>query len=181
MKFFTNIRLLVLGVWIGAAVFFIGVAQNAFIVLTQRDLAGAVVGRDLALLNYGGLGIAAFLIVTSLVGVSKVNKFWLWIERFLLLLLGAACTVSQFVISFWMGSIKTQLGRPIDEVATDDPLRVQFDTLHQYSTWVYMAAVIAALITFFILSNRRFDAVATDKADKTEKADPYDFSKEFKT
>src|SRR4051812_9439657 len=77
MKFLSDIRLLILGVWFGAAVFFIGVAQNAFAVLEQRDLAGAVVGRNLSLLNYGGMAIAVLLILTSLVGMSNVNKLWL--------------------------------------------------------------------------------------------------------
>ena len=66
------------------------------------------------------------------------------------------------------------MGRPIDEVALDDPLRIQFNTLHEYSVWVMFAGMAAALIAFFIISNRRFGP-------KQEKADVYDFSKEFKT
>ena len=42
MKFVSDVRLLLLGVWLGAAVFFIAVAQSAFAVLPQRELAGAV-------------------------------------------------------------------------------------------------------------------------------------------
>ena len=175
MKFFSDIRLLILAIWLGAAVFFVGLAASVFAVLAdQRELAGAVVNRNLSLLNYGGLVIAAILIVTSLIGGSKVNKFWLWTERFLLLLLGAACAVGQFVIGFWLTSVKAQIGRPIDEIAADDPLRIQFNTLHQYSEWVLLAAMGAALIAFFIIANRKFGAA---KADKT---DVYDFSKEFK-
>ena len=174
MKFFSDIRLLTLAVWLGAAVFFIGVAQSAFAVLPQRELAGAVVNRNLAILNYGGLAIATFLILTSLIATSGVNKFWLWVERFLLLSLGAACAVGQFVIGFWLASVRNQIGRPIDEVAVDDPLRIQFNMLHEYSVWVLFAGMIAALIAFFIISNRKFGAA------KAEKADVYDFSNEFK-
>ena len=133
-----------------------------------------MVGRNLTLLNYGGLAIATLLILSSLVGAGGVNKFWLWIERFLLLLLGAACAVGQFVIRIWLASIKAQIGRPIDEVAADDPLRIQFNTVHQYSEWVMLVAMAAALIAFFIIANRKFGAA------KTDKADVYDFSKEFK-
>ena len=88
MKFFSDIRLLILAIWLGAAVFFIGVAQSAFAVIEQRELAGAVVNRNLTILNFGGMAIAASLIVMSLVGSSKVSKFWLWVERFLLLIIG---------------------------------------------------------------------------------------------
>lgn len=174
MKFFSDIRLLLLGLWLGAAVFFIGAAQVAFSVLQQRELAGSVVGGDLTLLNYSGIGIATLLILSSLIGVSNAHKFWLWTERFLLLLLGAACAVGQFVIGIWLSSVRAQMGRPIDEMATDDPLRIQFNTLHQYSEWVLLTAMIAALITFFVISNRKYGTA------KTAKSDVYDFSKEFK-
>jgi len=174
MKFFSDIRLLTLGLWLGAAVFFIGVAQNAFAVLPQREMAGAVVGRNLALLNYSGILIAIFLLLTSLVGTRRTKLVWLWMERFLLLVLCAACGIGQFVLGAWIGMVRQQIGGPIDELAADDPLRMQFNTLHQYSEWVLLAAMVAALIAFFIIANRRF----TDAA--PAKSDVYDFSKEFK-
>lgn len=174
MKFFSDIRLLLLGVWLGSACFFIAVAQTVFVVLPTRELAGLVVNRTLAVLNFGGLGIAGILIIMSLIGSGRANKLLLWIERFLLLLVAAACAVGQFVIGFWLVSLKAQMGRPIDEVAADDPLRVQFDTLHMYSEWVLLISMAAALLAFFIIANRRFVAA------KDAKAEVYDFSKEFK-
>jgi MFS family permease len=174
MKFFSDIRLLLLGIWLGAACFFIGVAQAAFAVLPQHELAGAVVGRTLTILNIAGMAIAAILILSSLAPGKNVNRFWLWIERFLLLLVGAACAVGQFGLGLWLSMVKAQMGKPIDEVAADDPLKIQFDTLHEYSVWVLFAAMAAALITFFIISNRKFGQV------KASGTDPYDFSKEFK-
>ena len=174
MKFFSDIRLLLLAVWLGAAVFFIGVAQSAFAVLPERELAGLVVNRTLSILNYGGMAIAVLLIVTSLVASAKVNQLWLWIERFLLLAVAAASAVGQFVIGFWLSSVRGQMGKPIDEVALDDPLRIQFNSLHQWSEWLLMAAMIAALIAFFIIANRKFNTA------KTDSTDVYDFQKEFK-
>lgn len=174
MKFFSDIRLLLLAVWLGAAVFFIGVAQSAFAVLPERELAGLVVNRTLSILNYGGMAIAVLLIVTSLVASAKVNQLWLWIERFLILAVAAACAIGQFVIGFWLSSVRGQMGRPIDEVAVDDPLRIQFNSLHQWSEWMLMAAMIAALLAFFIIANRKFNAA------KTSAGEVYDFQKEFK-
>lgn len=174
MKFFSDIRLLLLAIWLGAAVFFIGVAQSAFAVLPQRELAGAVVNKTLSILNFGGMAIAVLLILTSLIAAANINKFWLWVERFLLLVIAGACAVGQFVIGFWLATVRAQIGRPIDDVAVDDPLRIQFNTLHEYSVWVLMVAMAAALIAFFIIANRRFGR------SKNEKADVYDFSKEFK-
>ena len=174
MKFFSNIRLLLLAIWLGAAVFFIGVAQSAFAVLPQHELAGAVVNRTLTILNFGGIGIAVILLLTSLLATSRISQFWLWIERFLLLLIAAACAVGQFVFGFWLASLRVQMGKPIDEVAADDPLRLQFNVMHQYSEWVLVAAMAAALVTFFIISSRKF------QVPEPAKADVYDFSKEFK-
>ena len=175
MKFFTNIRLLLLAIWLGAAVFFIGVAQTAFAVLPERELAGAVVNRNLTILNFAAMAIAGILIVTSLSGTANLSKFWLWIERFLLLVIAAAGAVGQFVIGFWISSVRAQIGKPIDQVGVDDPLRIQFNTLHEWSVWVLFAGMAAALIAFFIISNRKFGMAKVAATN-----DPYDFSREFK-
>jgi len=174
MKFLSDIRLLLLAIWLGAAVFFIGVAQSAFAVVPDRELAGAVVGRSLMLVNFGGMAIAVVLILTSMIGSARISTFWLWIERFLLLVVAAACAVEQFVIGTWMLSLRVRVSGPIDQVPADDPLRMQFDQLHQYSEWVLLAGMIAAFIAFFIVARRKFDKGRTGD-------DVYDFSKEFKT
>jgi hypothetical protein len=175
MKFLSDLRLLLLGIWLGSAVFFIGVAQSAFAVLPQRELAGAVVSRTLSILNFGGLAIALLLILTSFVAAKNTNRISVWSERFLLLILAGACAAGQFVIGLWLSMIRAQMGRPVDEVPLDDPLRIQFNNLHEWSVWVLIGGMAAALIAFFIISNRKFGVVA-----KTTN-DPYDFSKEFKT
>jgi len=177
MRFLTDFRLLLLGLWLGAAVFFIGVAQTAFSTLPSRDLAGAVVGRNLAILNLSGLGIAVVLVLTSLIG-GNAKRFWLWTERFLLVVVAAACAVGQFVIALWLQFTRAQMGKPIDELAADDPLRVQFNNLHEYSVWVLFVAMAAAVIAFFLIANRRTGSLAASS--KTTTSDPFDFSKEFK-
>ena len=177
MRFLTDFRLLLLGLWLGAAVFFIGVAQTAFSTLPSRELAGAVVGRNLAILNLSGLGIAVVLVLTSLIG-GNAKRFWIWTERFLLVVVAAACAVGQFVIALWLQFTRAQMGKPIDELAADDPLRVQFNNLHEYSVWVLFAAMAAGALAFFLIANRR--AGTTALSSKTTTSDPFDFSKEFK-
>ncbi len=175
MKFLSIIRLLLLAIWIGAAVFFVGVAQSAFSVLPSRELAGSIVNRTLAILNFGGMAISIVLILTSLVAAARMNKIWLWFERVLLVFVGAACAVGQFVIGLWLASIRIQLGRPMDEVAVDDPLHIQFNSLHEYSVWVLFAGMAAAVIVFFIIANRN---IRGDKS--SSDSGVYDFQKEFK-
>ncbi len=176
MKFLSDLRLLLLGIWLGSAVFFIAVAQSSFAVLPQRELAGAVVSRTLSILNFGGLAIALILIATSFFRSANDNRASVWIERFLLLIVAGACAGGQFVIALWLSMVRGQMGRPIDEIPADDPLRIQFNNLHQWSEWVLMGGMLGALIAFFIISNRKFGVAA-----KSTSGDPYDFSKEFKT
>ena len=186
MKFLSDIRLLLLGLWLGAAVFFIGVAQTAFAVLPQRELAGAVVNGTLSILNFSGLGIAVLLLLLSAIAARNSNKLLLWLDRSLLVIVALACAIGQFVIGFWIAAVRAQMGgRPIDEIAVDDPLRVQFNQLHNYSEWTLLTAMIAALIAFFVIANRVRIAPGVAAAGSTSSfgettSDPFDFSKPFK-
>ena len=183
MKFLTDIRLLLLGLWLGAAVFFIGVAQTAFAVLPQREMAGAVVNRTLTILNFSGLGIAILVLLLSAVAARNSNRLRLWLDRSLLVIVALACAVGQFVIGFWIAAVRAQMGgRPIDELAADDPLRVQFSQLHNYSEWALLTGMIAALLAFFVIANRAQAGTpaATPVSSGTTTSDPFDFSKPFK-
>lgn len=176
MKFLNDIRLLLLGLWLGGSVFFIGVAQVAFSVLADRELAGAVVGRSLTVLNFSGLAIAVLILLLSFVTARGTNAALAWIDRLLVLIIAIACAVGQFVIGFMIASVRSQMGgKKIDEFAMDDPLRIQFNQAHEYSVWVLAAAMLAGLVAFFIIANRRASA-----AKKTTTNDPFDFEKEFK-
>lgn len=154
MKFLSDMRLLLVGLWLGAAIFFVAVAQSAFAVLPSRELAGSVVSRTLLIINVGGLVIGLILLATSFFKRLNIKPIWLWTERLLLVILTLACAVGQFVIGLWMSWIRAQIGRPIDEIAVDDPLRIQFNNLHQYSQWILLAAMIAALVLFFLIARK---------------------------
>jgi hypothetical protein len=54
-----------------------------------------------------------------------------------------------------MLSLRQQMGRPIDETAASDPLRVAFNSLHVYSVAALMAAMLAALVAFILIARRR--------------------------
>lgn len=153
MKFFTHFRILLIGLWLGAACFFsFAVAPSAFAVLPSRDIAGLVVSRTLAIVNISGLIISLILLASSFVRGAESNRLRLLIERVLLVIFTLACGVGQFVIALWLGFVRSQIGRPIDELAADDPLRVRFNDLHQYSVWIMLAAMLAALVLFFVMA-----------------------------
>lgn len=182
MKFLSNIRLLLLGLWLGSAVFFsFAVAPGAFAVLRNLQIAnfssaaGEIVSRNLMIVNLSGLVIGLILLATSFVGAGLTNRFALWTERITLLLLTVACAVGQFVIALWLRFVKAEMGKPIDEFAADDPLRLKFNNLHEYSVWVLIIGMIAAVVAFFIISGKS----QTPPAAKTVSKD-FDFDKEFK-
>ena len=165
-----------LGLWLGGSIFFIAVAQVAFAVLAERELAGAVVGRSLTVLNFSGMALAVLILLMSFVTARGTNLALAWLDRLLVAVIAIACAVGQFVIGYMISSVRSQMGgRKIDEFAVDDPLRIQFNQAHEYSVWVLAAAMIAGLIAFFIIANRR---TATVKASSS--TDPYNFEKEFK-
>jgi hypothetical protein len=175
MKFLSDIRLLLVAIWLGAALFFIAVAQSAFAVLPQREMAGLVVSRTLAILNLSGIALFVVLLLLSFVGSKAANRVMLWTERVLLLATAVACAVGQFVFGFWIAMKRAEIGRPIDELAVDDPLRIQFNMLHEYSVWTLMFGMATALLAFFAIANRKVGAAKNDP-----RATPYNFEKEFK-
>lgn len=155
MKIFADLRTLLVALWLGGALFFsFAVAPSVFSVLPTRELAGSVVNRTLAIVNYSGIVTGLILLVSSYVSRQNVNRVKLWLERGLLLLLTAACAFGQFVIGARLASLRQQIGRPIDEVAADDPLRIAFNDLHGYSVTILSVALICALIAYFLLANR---------------------------
>ena len=155
MKLLLDIRVLLLGLWLGAACFFsFAVAPGAFAVLPSRESAGLIVNRTLAIINYSGFIVGLILLASSYVPQPSVNRIKLWLEQGALLLLTAACSFGQFVIAARLSGLREQIGRPIDEVALDDPLRVAFNDLHGYSVTVLMTAMIVALVAFFLILRR---------------------------
>jgi cytochrome bd-type quinol oxidase subunit 1 len=61
-----------------------------------------------------------------------------------------AAALSHFWISPAMISLRKSLGAPIDNLALTDPLRVQFNDLHQYSVAAMSVALFAGLAVLFL-------------------------------
>ena len=156
MNLIRDFRALLIALWLGAACFFsFAVAPSAFGVLPSRELAGSMVSRTLLIVNLSGLIIGLILLASSFVKQTGTKPFLIWAERLLLALLIAACAVGQFVVGSWLFYVRSQFGgKPIDEVPLDDPLRIQFNTLHEYSVWILVTAMVAALLAFFVIARK---------------------------
>lgn len=149
------LRLLAVAVWLGSAVFFsAAVAPSAFAVLPSRELAGAVVARTLSILNVGGF-VAGLLLLAGAFAGRRFARWYSWLgEVIALAALAAATFVGQFVIAARMGALRAQMGRPIEEVAADDPLRVAFNALHSNSVTALSVAMLAAALALFLIARR---------------------------
>jgi len=150
-------RLLLLGMWLGAAVLFsFAVAPGAFAVLPARELAGAIVTRIIGIVNVSGFMIALLLLATMFVpgrGAAKGRRRWL-AEASALVLLALATGVGHWVVSARMAALRAALGKPIDEVAASDPLRLAFNSLHGYSVAAMTTAMLAAVVAFILIARR---------------------------
>ena len=158
-----NFRLLLLGLWLGAAIFFsTTVAPAVFGVLRSfqltnaNEIAGAIVTRTLGMVNLSGFAISLFLLVTAFlakrVGASGAGFY---LETMLLALVAALTAASQWWLSPRMLAIRSALPVPIDQIAADDARRIAFNTLHRYSVALLAVAMLASLIAFFLMARRR--------------------------
>lgn len=150
-----DMRLLLIAVWLGAAVFFsFAVAPSAFAVLPARELAGTLVTRTLAIVNVGGFILSLFLLVTALLANRRTSRLTLGVEVVSLLLLAMVTGVGQWVITARLAALRVQMGKPIDEVSLTDPLRIAFNNLHGYSVMALTAGMIAAAVALLAIARR---------------------------
>jgi Na+(H+)/acetate symporter ActP len=147
-----KIRLAILGLWLGAMAFFsFVVAPSAFAVLRQQQLAGALVSRTLGALEIIGIIIGALLIVILVLSRGRDRAFLY--ELIALALMTGSMLVSHFVVSRRMHELRMSLGE-IAQLATNDPARVEFDRLHQYSVWLMGFDILGAIALIVYLARR---------------------------
>lgn len=150
-----DVRLLLIALWLGAAVFFsFAVAPSVFRVLPTRELAGLVVGRTLAIVNVGGFIIAGLLLLSAPLGRRVTSARAFIAEVASLIVVGITTGIGQWVIAAQLAALRAQMGRPIDELAQSDPLRVAFGSLHGYSVMALSVGMLAALAALLLIAHR---------------------------
>lgn len=158
--FIRQLRVLLLGMWLGAAIFFgavvapalFGVLRGADLV-NANELAGSIVSRLLSFLNKGGFEIALFALVTGFFVNRNQKVVARAVEVLSLAIMAIMTGVSQWVITAKMVALRAAMNGAIDQVPLTDPRRVEFDLLHRYSTTVMMVAMLAGLIAFFVTTS----------------------------
>jgi len=159
--FIKQVRLLLLGVWIGAAIFFgAAVAPALFGVLrgaglTNADeLAGSIVSRLLAVVNKGGFEIALFLLITGWFVNRSRSRLAQYAEMISIAIMAIMASINQWVIAARMLDLRRSMGGAIDRVTPADPRRIAFDSMHRYSVMLMTIALIAGLVAFALASRR---------------------------
>ena len=153
------VRLLLLGLWLGAAVYFgAAVAPTVFGVLrgaelsNANELAGMMVTRLLAIINRGGFEIGLFLLVTGYFTSKRESRLPRFVEMISLAIMAIMTGVSNFVISARMLALRAAMQVPIDQIASSDPRRLAFNELHGYSVAAMGVAIIAGLLAFLVMA-----------------------------
>lgn len=155
LKIVRDVRLLVIALWLGAAVFFsFAVAPVLFSVLPARELAGTVVTRSLAIINTGGLILSLLLFASAFLFKHNVSRRAFYAELISLALIALTTFVGQWIISARLLALRAAMGRPIDEVAQTDPLRVAFNSLHGYSVFALGLGMLAAIVALLLIARR---------------------------
>ena len=159
MSFLRFLMLLSLVVWIGGLIFFAFVlAPTAFQVLPNTHLAGNVVGRALGKLHWIAI-VSGIVFLLSSLAYSRLTEgtAHLFGLRHLLIFVMLGLTLfSQFWIIPRMDTLRAQVG-DFAAVTLDNPVRVQFDALHVWSTRVEGAVLLLGLVAVYLTASL-FDA-----------------------
>jgi len=158
MSFVRFLMLLALVIWIGGLIFFAFVlAPTVFnpSILPTRQLAGNVVNRSLGIFHGMAIVCGIVFAITSMIDSRVVNgsaqPFAL--HHVLVYLMILLTLVSMFAISPKMQVLRQQMVS-IDEVPHDDPRRVEFNRLHQWSTRLEGSVLLLGLALLFVTARR---------------------------
>jgi len=144
------IEVLLLGVWLGSMMFFsFAVAPSAFAVLPTREMAGVIVTGTIGKVEVIGLINGPLLILINTLKKSRSSSTKV-LSIGLIGLMVICAALSRFWISPSMVSLRAAMGGHIDDVSPADPMRLQFNALHQYSVALMGIAIVVGLVSLFL-------------------------------
>jgi hypothetical protein len=148
-----------LGLWLGAAIFFSAVVApatftvlRAYLVTNPGEVAGTIVNRCLAVVNTSGFIVAVGLFLSTLL-LNRGIRFFV-LELISLAIVAVSASVGQWVIAARLHSLRVALALPVDQLAATDPRRIEFNALHSYSVIALSIAMIAGLLAFLVMAYR---------------------------
>jgi uncharacterized membrane protein YhhN len=157
MSFLRFLMLLSLVVWIGGLIFFAFVlAPTVFApgVLPNTHLAGNIVGRALGKLHWLAIFSGIIFLVASLL-YSYLTYGTAHVFAMRNVLIGAMLALT-LLSQFWIIPRMDTLRATVSDFATvpiDNPARMQFDSLHVWSTRVEGAVLLVGLIVVYLTAS----------------------------
>ncbi|MGB7753554.1 MAG: DUF4149 domain-containing protein [Candidatus Acidiferrales bacterium] len=143
------LQVFALGSWVGSIIYLsFVVAPGAFGVLQSRDQAGLMVGYSLARLHYLGM-IAAVLYLVASLALAPSLKTFLQPAMLGVILMFALTGLSQTQVTPRLAELRTEMVS-VDATLKDNPLRVEFDRLHQTSVRIEVAVLLIGIAALFL-------------------------------
>ncbi len=148
------LRVLALGAWIGAIIYFAAVVtQGAFSVLPSQDVAGLLVGYTLGGLHLMGL-IAAVIFIVASVALTKSLRAFIEPAVIGVILMVVLTIASQGYVIPRMNVLRTQMVS-IQATPGNDPRRVEFDKLHSVSVDLEVGVLLIGLAALFLTTREK--------------------------
>jgi hypothetical protein len=139
------IEILALGTWVGGIIFLsFVVAPGAFGVLGSRDQAGTMVGFALGRLHWIGI-VAGLIYVLALVVERRSIAAIARPAAILVVLMIALTFYSQKFVTSRLAGLRREMVS-VDATPRDNPLRVEFDSLHQWSVRIEGTVLLLGLV-----------------------------------
>jgi hypothetical protein len=139
IQFLNVLQYLVLALWVGGMFGFGALyAPVLFRKLPSRSQAGEIAGETLARIESLGLITGGIMLVVT--ALQAINSGWQSIDlgrALITVAMLALLLVNSITIRQRVSSIREQMGRPIDELEQDDPLRREHSKYHRLSRAIF--------------------------------------------
>jgi uncharacterized membrane protein len=159
--FFRFLQFFSLGTWLGGIMFLSFVlAPTAFGLLSSRDQAGVLVGFSLGRLHVigiiAGLIYLAATVSLTLFAASAPGKLYAGLARpaaLIVVLMILLTTASNWGVSPRLRALRQQMGS-VDATPPENPLRGQFDHLHQASVRLEGGVLLLGLAALYLTARQ---------------------------
>ncbi len=156
LSFLNVLQYLVLTLWVGAMFGFGALyAPVLFRSLSSRDQAGTIAGDTLARIDTLGLITGGIMLVIT--ALQAIDGGWKAIDLGRLLLAAVmvgVVAVGTVNIRPKITSTRQKMGRPIDEVPEDDPLRVEHGKYHRVSRGLFSLNMLLGVVLIVLSAMR---------------------------
>jgi len=147
------VRVLALGTWVGAIIYFVAVVTRAAFALLTRDHAGLMVGFTLGGLHQLGV-IAAVVYFVAALGVARSLRALARPAALGVILMLLLTLASQRIVIPRMDVLRAEMVS-VDATPASDPRRAEFDRLHGISVDLEGGVLLIGLVALFLTTRER--------------------------